>query len=66
MHIIHTYKFQQTLIHLHFTKLKNTENKIMDILPFIIPKVMQYLEINFTKEIKNFYNEDSKSFKTGI
>lgn len=66
MHIIHTYKFQQTLIHLHFIKLKNTENKIMDILPFIIPKAMQYLEINFTKEIKNFYNEDSKSFKTGI
>jgi hypothetical protein len=38
----------------------------MDILPFIIPKTIQYLEINLTKEVKDFYNEDSKSLKTGL
>lgn len=32
----------------------------MDILPCLTPKTMQYLEINLTKEVKGFYNENPK------
>ena len=35
----------------------------MDILPFIIPKTIQYLEINLTKEVKVLYTENFKMLK---
>lgn len=35
----------------------------MDTLPFKIPKTIQYLEINLTKEVKDSYSENSKSLR---
>jgi hypothetical protein len=56
-------KIQKSVAFL-YTSNKKAEKEIRQTIPFkIAPKIVKYLEINLTKEIKEFLNEHNKLLK---